>query len=68
MNSYLKPFPGLRVTARIYNLDMSVKFSKEARADIAENSTARVFELPEIRSLSPTYFVDLILTDAGGIP
>jgi exo-1,4-beta-D-glucosaminidase len=66
VNSYLKPFPGMRVTAKAYNLDMTEKFSKQAPADIAENSSTRVFELPELKGLSPTWFLSLQLADASG--
>lgn len=66
VNSYLKPFPGLKAAARVYNVDMAEKFSKEAAADVAENSSTRVFELPDIKGLSSTYFVSLTLADGGG--
>jgi exo-1,4-beta-D-glucosaminidase len=66
VNSYMKPFAGLTVSARVYNLDMTEKFSKQIAADVAENSSTRVFELPEIKGLSSTYFVNLKLADASG--
>ena len=36
------------------------------RLDAAADSTAKVFELPEIEGLSPAYFLDLRVTDSGG--
>jgi len=66
VNSYFKPFTGLSVTAKVYNLDGSEKFSKTAPLDIAENASARAFTLPQIAGLSPTYFVSLTLADASG--
>ncbi|MBZ5580802.1 MAG: glycosyl hydrolase family 2, partial [Acidobacteriia bacterium] len=66
VNSYYKPFPGLKVTAKVYNLDMAEKFSREATQNAAEDSSTRVFVIPEIEGLSTTYFVSLQLEDASG--
>jgi len=57
---------GLKLTARIFNLDGTQKFSKEAALDAAADSTAKVFELPQVSGLSGTYFLDLRVTDGGG--
>ncbi len=57
---------GLKVRARIFNADMTEKFSKEITVDAAADSTAKLFELPSIDGLSTTYFVDLRATDANG--
>ncbi|MGO9539659.1 MAG: glycoside hydrolase family 2 protein [Terriglobales bacterium] len=56
----------LKLTARVFNLDGTQKFAKEAALDAAADSTAKVFELPQIEGLSPTYFLDLRVTDSGG--
>ena len=66
VNSYYRAFPHLRVTAKVYNLDMQEKFSREAALDAAEDSSTRVFALPEIDGLSATYFVRLELRNAAG--
>jgi exo-1,4-beta-D-glucosaminidase len=66
VNSYMKPFPAMKVTAKIYALDMAEKFSKQAAVDVAENSSVRAFELPEVKGLGGTYFVSLALADAAG--
>ena len=34
VNSYYQPFAGLKVTAKVYNLDMTEKFSKEAEVNV----------------------------------
>ena len=57
---------GLKLTARIFNLDGTQKFMKEVAADAAADSTAKVFELPKIEGLSTAYFLDLRVTDGGG--
>jgi exo-1,4-beta-D-glucosaminidase len=66
VNSLYRPVTNLKVTAKVYNLDMTGKFSREASLDAAEDSSTRVLTLPEITGLSSTYFVDLRLADAGG--
>jgi exo-1,4-beta-D-glucosaminidase len=57
---------GLQLTARIFNLDATEKFSKQVTLDALADSTAKVFELPQIDGLSPAYFLDLRVTDASG--
>src|SRR5216684_3798600 len=57
---------GLKLAARVFNLDGTQKFSKDASLDAAADSTAKVFELPPIEGLSPTYFLDLRITDGSG--
>ncbi len=66
VNSYYRGFPGLKVTAKVYNLDLAEKFSKTASLDAAEDSSTKVFDLPKIDGLSKTYFVKLTLDDAAG--
>jgi exo-1,4-beta-D-glucosaminidase len=57
---------GLKVAARIFNIDGKQKFWKDATLDAVADSTARVFEIPQIEGLSPAYFLDLRITDAKG--
>ena len=66
VNSYFQPFSGLKATAKVYNFDMAEKFSRQMSADVAENSSTRLFTLPEIQGLSTTYFVNLELADSSG--
>jgi exo-1,4-beta-D-glucosaminidase len=65
VNSYYKSFPGLKLTAKVYNLDMTEKFSRESTVDAEPDSSTRAFTLPEIDGLSPTYFVSLALESSG---
>jgi exo-1,4-beta-D-glucosaminidase len=67
VNSYYQPFAHLRVTARIFNLDMSEKFAREAELDVGPDSSTRVLTLPTPAGLSPTYFVGLTLESAGRV-
>ena len=61
VNSYYRAFPSLKVTAKVYDLNMTEKFTKEATLAAGEDSSTRVFTLPEIKGLSGMYFVDLRL-------
>jgi len=56
----------LKLTAKVFNLDMTEKFSQQATLDAAADSTNKVFSLPEIPDLSPTSFLLLRLEDASG--
>jgi exo-1,4-beta-D-glucosaminidase len=58
--------PGLKLTANVFNLDMAEKFSKEVSLDAAADGTMKIFQLPQMRDLSPTYFVALRLEDKTG--
>ena len=67
VNSYYQSFANLKVTAKVYNLDMREKFSKEAELSVGPDSSTRVFTLPAIGGLTTTYFVSLSLESAGQI-
>jgi len=66
VNSYHKPFTGLKASAKVYNLDMTEKFSKDAPVDVASDGVQRVFNIPDIDGLSKTFFVALSLADSSG--
>jgi exo-1,4-beta-D-glucosaminidase len=66
VNSFYRTFANVKVVATAYNLDMSVKFSREAKLDAAPDSSTRVFNLPEIAGLSATWFLSLTLEDPSG--
>jgi exo-1,4-beta-D-glucosaminidase len=67
VNSYYQPFANLKVIAKVYNLDMTERFSKEAALSVDPDSSTRVFTVPPIEDLSSTYFVSLRLESAGQI-
>jgi len=56
----------LKLTTKIYNLDMTEKFTQENRVDAGADSTRKIFALPDIADLSPTYFLVLRLEDSAG--
>jgi exo-1,4-beta-D-glucosaminidase len=66
VSSQYEDVKGLKLTARIFNLDGTPKFSKDAALDAAADSSMKVFELPPIQGLSPAYFLDLRITDGSG--
>jgi exo-1,4-beta-D-glucosaminidase len=57
---------GLKLRAKIYNLDMKEKFSRSVDLDAAADSSAQVFTLPQIDDLTPTYFLKLTLVNSTG--
>jgi len=66
VNSFYKDFTGLQASVKVYNTDLTEKFSKEASVDVPSDGVVRAFTIPEIDGLSTTYFVRLSLTDASG--
>jgi exo-1,4-beta-D-glucosaminidase len=66
LNSYYREFKNLKATAKIYSLDMTEKFSRQAQTNVTSDSSQRVFIIPEIADLSSTYFLTLLLEDSAG--
>jgi exo-1,4-beta-D-glucosaminidase len=66
VNGTYESLKGLKVSAKIYNLDAKEKASREAAIDVLSDSSARAFELPKVDGLSKTYFLRLQLHDAEG--
>jgi exo-1,4-beta-D-glucosaminidase len=65
VNAYYQESANMKVVAEVYNLDMSVKFSRDAKVDVAPDSVTRAFTLPEIAGLSPVWFLNLKLEDSS---
>ncbi len=65
-NSMYEPFSGLKVRAKVFNLDMTQKFEKEVSLDAGPDSSTRALTIPSLDGLSATYFVRLWLVDAAG--
>jgi exo-1,4-beta-D-glucosaminidase len=66
VSSQYEDVKGLKLTTKVYNLDMTEKFSHEDSLDAAADSTAKVLTLPDVPGLSPVYFVGLRLNDSTG--
>ena len=57
---------GLTLSAQIFDLQMNQKFSKQVAIDAPADSSRKLFELPSIPELTPTYFLSLRLTNSEG--
>jgi exo-1,4-beta-D-glucosaminidase len=57
---------GLKVSARVLDLAMTKRFSREATVDVPGDGVTRVVTLPAPDGLGPAYFVRLELRDAAG--
>ncbi|MCU1301421.1 MAG: glycoside hydrolase family 2, sugar binding [Candidatus Sulfotelmatobacter sp.] len=66
VSSQYEDAKGLKLTTKIYNLDMTEKFSHEDSLDAAADSTTKVLALPDLQGLSPVYFVVLRISDSAG--
>jgi exo-1,4-beta-D-glucosaminidase len=66
VSSQYEDAKGLKLVSKIYNLDMTEKFSQENSVDAPADSTAKIFALPDVPGLSPTYFLVLRLEDSTG--
>jgi exo-1,4-beta-D-glucosaminidase len=66
VSSQYQDASNLTLTAKIFNLDMNEKFSKEETVNAPADSTNKIFELPEIQGLSPTHFLRLTVKDSTG--
>ncbi len=66
VSSQYEDAKGLKLTTKVYNLDAAEKFSQDNDVDAAADSTAKIFTLPNIEGLSPTYFLVLRLKDSAG--
>lgn len=58
--------PGLQVTASVLDFDLKTRFTQTATVDVPADGVVRALAIPEIASLSTTYFVRLELRDATG--
>jgi exo-1,4-beta-D-glucosaminidase len=66
VSSQYEDAKGLKLITKVYNLDMTEKFSQESSVDAAADSTQKVLTLPTLADASPVYFLALRLNDATG--
>jgi exo-1,4-beta-D-glucosaminidase len=66
VNSTYAPVKGLKLSTRVFNLDLTEKHAAEAAVDLEADASRRVLVVPEISGLTPTYFVRLDLRDGSG--
>jgi exo-1,4-beta-D-glucosaminidase len=66
VSSQYEDVKGLKLTTKIFNLDMTEKFSHEDSLDAPADSTAKILALPQVDGLGSVYFVVLRLADSTG--
>ncbi len=66
VSSQYKDVKNLKLITRILNLDMSERYAHEDSVNAAADSTQKVVTLPDVKGLSPTYFLVLRLEDSEG--
>jgi len=66
VNNRYEDVRGLKLTTKVYNLDMTEKFSQETAVDAGADSTNKVLALPDMSDASPVYFLVLRLEDSSG--
>jgi len=66
VNSTYEAVKGVKVSAKLYNLDSKEKGSQEGTMNVAPDSSTKAFDLPKIEGLTTTYFLRLELHDAAG--
>ena len=66
VNSSYETIKGVKVSARLYNLDATEKGSRDGTMNVAPDSSTKAFDLPKVDDLTKTYFVRLQLHDSAG--
>ncbi|PYT57836.1 MAG: glycosyl hydrolase family 2 [Acidobacteria bacterium] len=66
INGTYEALKGIKVSAKIYNIDAKEKASRNATLDLAADSSTKAFDLPVPDGLSAAYFLKLELRDAAG--
>jgi len=66
INGKYEPLKGVKVTAKLYDINAKEKASKVATVDLAPDSSTKAFDLSNPQDLSATYFLKLQLHDAAG--
>ncbi|HKR31490.1 MAG TPA: beta galactosidase jelly roll domain-containing protein [Terriglobales bacterium] len=66
VNSLYQPQKGLKLRARVFDLNSKERFSDTKDIDLDADSVARVLMLPDMGELNTPYFVRLDLTDSAG--
>jgi exo-1,4-beta-D-glucosaminidase len=68
VNATDQSIPGARLHVRVLNLDGAQQFARDTTIDVAADSSMRILRVPQISTLSATYFLDLRLDDPDGKP
>jgi exo-1,4-beta-D-glucosaminidase len=60
-NGRQEPIKGLKLVAKIYDMSMKERFSREATVDVPADAVVTAFAIPEPADISTTYFLSLRL-------
>lgn len=66
VNSRYEDLKKLTLTAQMFDLDMKERFSKQEHFDAPADSSSSILTLPELKDLTPVYFLKLTVIDAAG--
>jgi exo-1,4-beta-D-glucosaminidase len=66
VNGTYEALKGLKVTAKLYNIDAKEVAAKDATLDAPADASVKAADLPKPENLSTTYFLKLQLHDAAG--
>ncbi len=66
VNAYYRKFKDLEVTARVFNMDMTEKYSRTAKLDVPPDGVARAFIIDWPGDLTRSHFLKLELKDSSG--
>ena len=66
INGTYEALKGMKVSAKIYNIDAKEKASRDATLDLTPDGSTKAFDLPAPEGLTPAYFLQLHLYDAAG--
>ncbi|HEY4817961.1 MAG TPA: glycoside hydrolase family 2 TIM barrel-domain containing protein [Candidatus Acidoferrum sp.] len=66
VNGTYKAVQGVKVSARLYNLDAKERGAREGNMNIAPDRSTKAFDLPKVEDLTKTYFLHLQLHDSSG--
>ncbi|HEX7501776.1 MAG TPA: glycoside hydrolase family 2 TIM barrel-domain containing protein, partial [Acidobacteriota bacterium] len=67
-NQSLRDLTGLQAAICAYDIRGKLRFKQTITMDAPANASRKVFDLPKIKKLGMTWFLDLQLRDGGGNP
>ena len=67
VNDHLAAFRNLKATIRALDINSAEVFNRTFAIDAEPESSAKIFELPELNNITTTYFLDLRLNNDKGI-
>jgi exo-1,4-beta-D-glucosaminidase len=66
VNAGLQAHAGLKATARVLDLAAKQAFARTEPVDVGPDASVKLFQIPELPGLTPTWFLALALDDASG--